>query len=151
MTATTTFAARPLIRLWSAPARPTGPQRPLLCSIDDALGVIFVDLLSVDDAAAVIQALQQIRLSPSFRRDLSVCVDCRYLSRAPDVDNVRAMAELWPRGAMSDLTGRCAIVASASWAYGSARSFAAFARARIDRVRVFDACSDALLWLGVGR
>jgi hypothetical protein len=123
----------------------------LLSSIDDALGVIFVDLLSVDDAAAVIQALQQVRLNPSFRRDLSVCVDCRCLSRAPDVASVRAMAELWPRGAMSDLTGRCAIVAGSSWAYGSARAFAAFARARIDRVRVFDACADALLWLGVGR
>jgi len=123
----------------------------LLYSIDEALGVIFIDLLSLDDPPAVVQALQQVRLNSSFRRGLSVCVDCQCLSRAPNVGDVRALATLWPRGATSDLTGRCAIVMSSSWPYGSAQTFAAFAGARFDRVRVFEACADALLWLGVGR
>ena len=65
-------SANPLIRLWKAAAAAPHSHRSLLYSIDEALGVIFVDLLAVNDAAALIQALQQIRLNPSFRRDLSV-------------------------------------------------------------------------------
>jgi hypothetical protein len=118
-----------------------------LYSIDEALGVIFIDLLAVDDAAAVIQALQRIRLDPSFRRDLNVCLDCRFLSRAPDTEEVRAIVELWPRGAMGDLTGRCAIIASAPWTYSTTRTFAAFADAGTGRVRIFRACADALIWI----
>jgi hypothetical protein len=144
---TTTLSATPLIRLWSAPSHPPRTQQPLLYSIDETLGVIFIDLLAVDDAAAVIQALQQIRLNPAFRRDLSVCVDCHYMSRAPDVNEVRAIAKLWPRGATADLTGRCAIVASSAWTYGSAQPLAALAGARTGRVRIFRACADAILWL----
>jgi hypothetical protein len=140
-------SATPLIRLWSSLSRPARTRQPLLYSIDEALGVIFIDLLAVDDPAAVIQALQRVRLNPSFRRDLSVCVDCRYLSRAPEADEVRALAELWPRGATTDLSGRCAIVASPSWTYAATRAFAAFARARTGRVRMFRVWSDALLWL----
>jgi hypothetical protein len=148
---TSTSSANPLIRLWTGPAGSPPSHLPLLYSIDDALGVIFVDLLAVADAPAVIQALQQIRLSPAFRRDLSVCIDCRCLSHAPDSADVRAIAALWPRRAASDLTGRCAIVAGSPWTYGGARTFTALANASIDRVRVFRACADALLWLGIGR
>jgi hypothetical protein len=144
---TTTPSAKPLIRLWSAASHPPRMHQPLLYSIDEALGVIFIDLLTVGDAAAVVQALQRIRLNPSFRRDLSVCVDCRFLSRAPDMEDVRAIAKLWPRGAMGDLTGRCAVVASVPWTYGAARTFAAFAGSRTGRVCLFRACADALIWV----
>ena len=144
---TTTFSAKASIRLWSAQSRPPQIRQPLLYSIDEALGVIFVDLLTIGDAAAVIQALQRIRLDPSFRRDLSVCVDCRFLNRAPDMEDVRAIAALWPRGAMGDLTGRCAIVASVPWTYSTTRTLAAFAGARTGRVRIFRACAEALIWI----
>ncbi len=144
---TTTPVAAPLIRLVKAPTEPARSHRPLLHSIDEALGVIFIDLLAVDDAPAVIQALQRARLHRGFRRELSACIDCRYLSRAPHVDNLRAIAKLLPRDAMSDLTGRCAIVAGSSWAYGSAQTFASFAGAPFDRVRVFRDCAHALMWL----
>jgi hypothetical protein len=146
----TTSSAKPSIRLWSAPSRPTQTRQPLLYSIDDALGVIFVDLLTIDDAGAVVRALQRIRLDPSFRRDLSVCVDCRFLSCAPDMEDVRAIAALWPRGAMGDLTGRCAIVATLPWTLGSTHALAAFAGARGGRVRMFRACADALVWITTG-
>jgi hypothetical protein len=147
---TTTLSTKASIRLWSAPTRSPQTRQPLLYSIDDALGVIFVDLLTVGDAAAVVRALQRIRLDPSFRRDLNVCVDCRFLSRAPDVEDVRAIAALWPRGAMGDFTGRCAFVATLPWTLGSAHALATFARARTGRVRMFRACSDALVWITTG-
>ena len=147
---TTTFSAKSSIRLWSAQSRPPQTRQPLLYSIDDALGVVFIDLLAVDDAAAVIQALQRIRLDPSFRRDVNVCVDCRFLSRAPDIEDVRAIAALWPRGAMGDLTGRCAIIASVPWTYTATRTFATFASARPGRVRIFRACAEALIWVTTG-
>jgi hypothetical protein len=147
---TTTLSTKASIRLWSAPTRSPQTRQPLLYSIDDALGVIFVDLLTVGDAAAVVRALQRIRLDPSFRRDLNVCVDCRFLSRAPDVEDVRAIAALWPRGAMGDLTGRCAFVATLPWALGSTQALATFAGARTGRVRMFRACSDALVWITTG-
>jgi hypothetical protein len=148
---TSTPSANPLIRLWAAPSSARPSHRPLVYSIDDTLGVVFVDLLAVGDAAAVIQALQQIRLNPEFKRDLSVCIDCRGLSHAPDAEDIRAIATFWPPRVASDLTGRCAIVAGSPWTYGEARKFTALARAPIERVRVFRACGDALLWLGVGR
>jgi hypothetical protein len=147
---TTASSAKPSIRLWSAPSHATQTRQPLLYSIDDALGVIFVDLLTVSDAAAVVRALQRIRLDPSFRRDLSVCVDCRFLSSAPDIEDVRAIAALWPRGAMGDLTGRCAIIATLPWTLGSTQALAAFAGTRTGRVRMFRACADALVWITTG-
>jgi len=142
-----TVSANRLIRLWKAAASAPQSHRSLLYSIDEALGVIFVDLLAVNDAAALIQGLQQIRLNPSFRRDLSACIDCRCLNHAPDSADIRAIAKLWPRGTVADLSGRCAIVAASPRAFGGARAFAALARASLDRVRVFRACDDALLWL----
>jgi len=142
-----TVSANPLIRLWTTPSGSVRSHRPLLYSIDEALGVIFVDVLAVNDAPAVVQGLQQIRLNPSFRRDLSACVDCRCLTHAPDAADIRAIAKLWRRGVPGDLTGRCAIVASSPWTYGGARTFAKLAHASDDRVRVFNACDDALLWL----
>jgi hypothetical protein len=144
----TGFSGNPLIRLWTAPSAPARNRQPLLYSIDEALGVIFIDLLAVDNAPAVIQALQQIRLNPLFRRDLNLCIDCEGLSDSPEAGDVRRIAGLCPRGAMSDLTGLCAIVASSSWASGTARAFAALAGARAHHARVFGACADALLWLG---
>ncbi|MGE5101474.1 MAG: hypothetical protein ACM3SX_15920 [Deltaproteobacteria bacterium] len=146
----TTSSAKPFIRLWSAPPARPQDRRPLLYSIDEALGVVFIDLLAVQDAHAVVRALQQVRLDPSFRRDLSVCVDCRCLTDAPDADDVRAIAALWPRGATSGFTGRCAIVASSAWAYVSAKAFTALAGVRGNRVQVFASCATALLWLTSG-
>jgi hypothetical protein len=140
----------PLIRLWSAPPEPRA-HRPLTYSIDAALAVIFIDLLAIDDAPLVIQALQQIRLSPHFKRGLSACVDCRYLDHAPSPNDLRALAELWPRSATRDLSGRCAIIAGSAWSFRGAQAFVALSKVRIDRVRVFSACADALVWLGVGR
>lgn len=146
-----TSPGNPFIRLWSAPATPPSSRAPLLYSIDEALGVVFIDLLAVDDAAAVIQALQQVRLNPSFARDLNVCIDCRGLSHTPEPDDARALASLWPRAMTRGLTGRCAIVASSVATYQSARSFAAFAHVPIARVRVFEHSAEALLWLTAAR
>ena len=146
-----TSSGNPFIRLWSTPTTPPHSRAPLLYSIDDALGVVFIDLLAVDDAPAVIQALQQVRLNPNFKRDLSVCVDCQGLSHTPNADEARALAALWPRGMTRGLTGRCAIVAGSVAAYVSARSFAAVARVPIARVRVFEHSADALLWLTAAR
>ncbi len=140
----------PLIRLWSAPTEPRG-HRPLTYSIDAALAMIFIDLLAIDDAPLVIQALQQIRLNPHFKRGLSACVDCRYIEHAPSPNDLRALAELWPRSATRDLSGRCAIIAPSAWSFRGAQAFVALSKVRIDRVRVFSACADALVWLGVGR
>lgn len=146
-----TSSGNPFIRLWSTPTTPPHSRAPLLYSIDDALGVVFIDLLAVDDAPAVIQALQQVRLNPNFKRDFSVCVDCRDLTHTPDADNARALASLWPRGMTRGFTGRCAIVASSAETYGSARSFAALAHVPIARVRVFKHSAEALLWLAAAR
>jgi len=148
---TTTFTAKPLIRLWTDTDAPPAGRRPLVYSIDRTLGVIFIDLLTIDDAPALVLALQRLRLDPSFDRALNACIDCRYLSRAPDADDIHAIAALWPRGATRSLTGRCAIVASSPWVLSGARTFAALAGGGADRIRVFGACAEALVWLGLGR
>jgi hypothetical protein len=146
-----TSSGKPSIRLWSTPATPPSSRAPLLYSIDEALGVVFIDLLAVNDAPAVIQAMQQVRLNPNFKRNLNVCVDCSSLSHEPDADNARALASLWPRATTRGLTGRCAIVAGSVAAYVSARSFVTAARVPIARVRVFEQSADALLWLTAAR
>lgn len=143
--------ATPPVRLRTTPSESHRGQRPLTYSIDAALGVIFIDLLAVDDAASVVQAIQHIRLDPLFTRRLSAWVDCRYVTAAPSTQVIRALAELWPRSAARDLTGRCAIIASSAWAYRAAQTFVALSRVRISRVRVFGACTDALVWLSAGK
>ena len=142
--------ARP-IRLLTALPEPARGHQPLTYSIDVALGVIFVDLLAIDHATSVIQALQQVRLNPSFKRGLSACIDCGCLDGATRADDIRALAELWRRNAARGLTGRCAIIAPSARAYRDAQAFVALAKVRISRVRVFSRCADALVWLCAGR
>jgi hypothetical protein len=139
------------VRLWSAPPDTARGRRPLTYSIDGALGVIFIDLHAIDDAPSVVKALQQIRLNPLFTRRLSAWVDCRYVNAAPTTDEIRALAELWPRSAARDLTGRCAIIASSAWAHRAAQTCVALSHVRSSRVRVFNACAHALVWLSAGK
>jgi len=125
-------------------------EGPLTYSIDPALGVVFVDLLKADDARALVQALQRIRLNRMFRIGLHACIDCDYLRSVPSANRVCAIAELTSRVDTDGLSGRVAIVGVSSEACESARLFGVFVKATASRFRVFRTHRDALLWLKLG-
>jgi hypothetical protein len=72
------------------------------------------------------------------------------LSHVPSSGQVRAIAAAWSGAVVSDLTGRCAIVAHSSSAHQATRLFAALVRAQTDRLGIFREPLHALEWLEAG-
>jgi hypothetical protein len=126
---------------------PVAQDGPISYSIDTGLGVVFIDLLEADDAPALVQALQRIRLDSAFDPAFHACVDCRHLSSVPGPSGLRVIAALILHAVTGDLSGRLAIVARSAAALASARLFATLTRIPSERLRILRTHNDGLVWL----
>jgi len=127
------------------------PSPPLRYTIDAAAGLIVIEVLSVDDAPALLSSLREIRTDLRFRSSLDICVDCNTLRGIPSCEQLKRLARLCVSCPHSEASSRWAIVATWRPINEAARFFATAISAPNVALRVFDAWSDAQVWLAATR
>jgi len=120
---------------------------PLRYTIDGAAGLLVIELLSIKDGPALLSALGAIRMDPHFRSSLDVCIDCNTLRRIPSCDDVKELARLCVGCPRSDGPSRWALIATWRPLHDAARLFSMAVSAPNVTLRVFQAPSDARMWL----
>src|SRR5690349_14613545 len=123
-------------------------RSPLRYTIDAAAQLIIIELLSIEDGAALLTALRDIRTDPDFCPSFDVCVDCNLLREIPSCEDVKRLARLCVECPRSGSTSRWALVATWRPIYDAARFFATVVSAPNRTLRVFHAWSDVRVWLG---
>ena len=130
----------------------TGSQSsPLRYAIDSAAGLIVIELLSIEDGPALLAALRGIQADPEFRRSLDVCVDCNTLRVIPSCDEVKRLARIIVASPRSEAPSHWALIATWRPLHDAARFFSTAVSAPNMTLRVFDAWSDARMWLATTR
>lgn len=67
-------------------------RTPLRHTIDVMRSLLLIDLLEVDDVAAVVAAVARIQDDPAFSPDLNVRVECGAMGLVPTADTLRDLA-----------------------------------------------------------
>ena len=127
------------------------PNPPLQYAIDAAAGLIVIELRSITDGLALLGALRAIRSDPQFRPSLDIFVDCNALRTIPSCEDVKALARLCISCPHTETPNRWALIATWRPINDAARFFATVIAAPNVALRVFDAWSDARLWLAATR
>ena len=135
--------------MYPAAAVPVAP--PLRYTIDADAGFLVVELLSIADGPALLEALREIRADPRFSASLDICIDCNTLRRIPSCEEVKQLARLCVGCARSDGASRCALIATWQPLHDAARLFSMAVSAPNVTLRVFEASSDARMWLATTR
>ena len=131
-----------------SPIRASGrPRPPLRYTIDATAGVVLVDLLYIQDSAAVVAAIRGIRDDSAYRPEFGTLLECCYLRGVPTSEGIRELARACFAGCRPELAGRVAIVAAGQASNAGARFFAILTGASRDRLRVFGVFGEALAWL----
>ena len=124
---------------------------PLRYKIDDDAQLLVIEVLSTEDAPAVRAALRGIQADPRFRASLDVCVNCNTLSAVPTPEDVRLLARLCAGRPCGEEARNWALIATWQPLYDAARAFSTSVRAPKVTIRVFQAWSDARMWLSTTR
>jgi hypothetical protein len=133
----------------AAASGPPGP--PLEYAIDAAAGVVVIELRSIADGPALLAGLRELRSDPHFRPSLDLYVDCNALRRIPSGEDIKQLARLWVSCPRTSAAVRCALIATWRPLNEAARFFATAIAAPNVTLQVFEAWSDARLWLAATR
>jgi hypothetical protein len=133
----------------TATARSSTP--PLRYTIDATGGVLTIELLSIEDGPALLAAWREIRTDSQFCSSLDVCIDCNLLRGIPSCDDVKQLARLCVACPRSEAPSHWALIATWRPLHDAARFFATAVSAPNVTLRVFEALSDARLWLATMR
>jgi hypothetical protein len=135
--------------MYPAAAVPVAP--PLRYTIDADAGFLVVELLSITDGPALLEALREIRADPRFTAALDICIDCNRLRAIPSCDEVKELARICVAFPRSGGARHWALIATWRPLYDAARFFATAVSAPRVTLRVFHAWSDARMWLATTR
>jgi len=135
----------------SAPAVAGSVISPLRYTIDGAAGLLVIELLSIEDGPALLAALREIRTDLRFRPSLDVCIDCNTLRGIPSCEDVKELARLCVACPRPQGLRHWAMIATWRPLNDAARFFSTAVSAPNVTLRVFDAWSDARLWLATMR
>jgi hypothetical protein len=125
-----------------------GPQMsPLRYTIDPVAQLLAIELLSIDDGPALVAAFSQICIDPHFRPSYDVGVDCNTLRGIPSGEDVKRLARLCVACPRSNAPSHWALIAAWRPLNDAARFFATAVSAPNVTLRVFQAWSDARMWL----
>lgn len=112
---------------------------------------MVIEPRSIEDGPALVGALSAIRGDPEFRPSLDIYVDCNALEAIPSCDDVKQLARLCVSCPHADVPSRWALIASWRPVNEAARFFATAIAAPNVACRVFEAWSDARVWLAATR
>jgi hypothetical protein len=124
---------------------------PLHYAIDAAAGVVVIELRSITNCPALLEALRAIRSDPSFHASLDIYVDCNALRGIPSSEHVKQLARLCVSCPRTEAASRWALIATWRPINEAARFFATLIAAPNVALRVFEAWSDARVWLAATR
>jgi len=127
------------------------PSPPLRYAIDAAAGLLVIQVTSIADGPALLAALREIKTDPLFRPSLDVCVDCNTLRVIPTSEEIKELARLCVACPRSESKNRWVLIATWRPIYEAARFFATAVSAPNVILRVFEAWSDARVWLATTR
>lgn len=123
------------------------PGPSLQYSIDSEVGLLVIEVLSIDDGPALFAALRSIRRDVQFDACRTACVDCTMLRTIPSPDDVARIARAFIGWRQTDGPTQWAFIAAWTPIYDAARAFIATPGLFSCTLGVFETWSDVRVWL----